>query len=468
MTRFLFTLLFIVSSLSFAESIKDLERKIKRNEKKIAEAKEDKRNVDTSIKKIASKIREEERYYKKIEKVVNEANNELQVNKKRLESSRKKLLMLSDESSRLKEEKDQIEKEVVEFLIERYSMTIGIEHSKQESLSEIVDKEVYTMILANSKQEVLDLNIDYLKVNRAIRTNEDRTKDLVQYIAKQEDIQKKYEKLKEKQQVVLKSLNSKHKIYQGYLQNILNKQMQIKDLLGNLNILKKKEIKREKDRIARAKAEAKRKALAAKKKREAAERKKKALAAAKKKKTSKKQQTTSKIVRDDDVELTPETKQMKLVSREDLDNDIDIEVRKLGSSAKGVKISTYRGSKTIAPLKSYTITKKFGKYYDKVYKMQLFNESVSLKTKRKNAKVFNVLRGQVVYAKQNSGLLENVVIVKHRGNLHTIYSHLDKISPTLKVGKWIPKGYVVGRINDTLMFQATKNSRYINPVQLFK
>ena len=53
--------------------------------------------------------------------------------------------------------------------------------------------------------------------------------------------------------------------------------------------------------------------------------------------------------------------------------------------------------------------------------MELFNESVALKTKIPNAKVFSVFKGQVVYAKQNSGLLANVVIVKHSNNLHTIY-----------------------------------------------
>ena len=72
-----------------------------------------------------------------------------------------------------------------------------------------------------------------------------------------------------------------------------------------------------------------------------------------------------------------------------------------------------------------------------------------------------------MYAKKNSGMLENVVIIQHKGGLHTIYSHLDKISPTLKVGKWIKKGYVVGRIDDTLTFQATKNSAHINPKDLF-
>ena len=55
-----------------------------------------------------------------------------------------------------------------------------------------------------------------------------------------------------------------------------------------------------------------------------------------------------------------------------------------------------------------------------------------------------------------------------KNGLHTIYSHLDQISPSLKVGRWIKKGYVVGRVNDTLTFQATKNELHINPKDLFR
>ncbi len=65
-------------------------------------------------------------------------------------------------------------------------------------------------------------------------------------------------------------------------------------------------------------------------------------------------------------------------------------------------------------------------------------------------------------------MLENVVIVQHSNGLHTIYSHLDEIAPTLKVGKWIKKGYVIGRVSDTLNFQATKNSYHVNPKDLFR
>ena len=62
----------------------------------------------------------------------------------------------------------------------------------------------------------------------------------------------------------------------------------------------------------------------------------------------------------------------------------------------------------------------------------------------------------------------NVVIVKHSKGLHTVYSQLSNIPKSLRVGKWIPKGYVIGRVKDTLIFQATKNNRYINPIKLFK
>ena len=157
-----------------------------------------------------------------------------------------------------------------------------------------------------------------------------------------------------------------------------------------------------------------------------------------------------------------------MISKQILQEDIDLSVKNIGSSIKGIKVSRYKGVKTIAPLKSYKVVKKFGKYYDPVYKIELFNESISLKSKVKNAKVHSVLRGKVVYAKTDAGTLGNVVIVKHSNNLHTVYSQLSNIPRTLKVGKWIPKGYVVGRVNDILEFQATKNSKYIDPMKLVK
>lgn len=444
-------LFFSLLLFSFADaSVKDIEKKISSNKKEFKDIASRKKNINSNIKSLANQINDEEEAYAKIVSVLDTTNTQLILNKIKLSSAKDKVKKLQSESSRLTKIREKIEKDVVDFVIERYAMSMGIEQANKESLKDVIGKEVYTLVFDNNKQEILDININYLKVNNQIRDNERKIDELNKFLEEQRKIKEKYKDLETTYEKKLESLKQQHKKYQKSLQTIINKQNKITDLLGSLNILKKEEIKKEEQRIRKAKELARRK--------EAARKKAEAARLAKLKKIAKK-----------DVDLpTKETKQMKFKKKKELDKDINVEVRKIGSSAKGIKISKYNGRKTIAPLKSYKVEKKFGKYYDDVYKMELFNESVSLKTKIPNAKVLSVFKGQIVYAKQNSGLLANVVIVKHNHGLHTIYSHLDQISPTLKVGKWIPKGYVVGRINDTLEFQATKDSKYIDPMRLIK
>ncbi len=444
---------FIVSYSLLYGSIKDIENKINTNKKAFSSISSKKDNLSNNIKALANRINEEEKAYQNIINILDTTNTQLVLNKMRLQSAKSKIDKLKAESEKLTKIKNKIEQDVVDFVIERYAMSMGIEQANKESLQDVIGKEVYTLVFDNTKQEILDININYLKVNNQIRDNERKIREINTYLNKQNSIKERYKNLEITHEKKLESLKKQHKKYQLSLQKTIDKQNQITDLLGSLNILKKEEIKKEEERIRKEKEKQRKKEL--ERKRKERQEKLAKLKAAKK-------ETTKEVI------PSKKTKQMKFEKRKDLDKDIDVEVRKIGSSAKGIKISKYNGVKTMAPLKSYNITKKFGKYYDDVYRMELFNESVSLKTKIPNAKVFSVFRGQVVYAKQNSGLLANVVIVKHKNNLHTIYSHLDKISPTLTVGKWIPKGYVVGRINDTLEFQATKNSKYIDPMKLIK
>jgi len=440
---------------SFTEaSVKDIENKIKNNKKEFKNIISRKDNINSNLKSLAKKINDEEEAYKKITSVLDSTNTQLFLNKIKLSSAKVKVNKLKAESKKLINVKEKIEKDVVDFVIERYAMSMGIEQANKESLKDVIGKEIYTLVFDNNKQEMLDININYLKINNQIRDNERKIDTLNKYLEKQKSTKEKYRELEVAYEKKLETLKKEHLIYQNNLQRIINKQNKVTDLLGSLNILKKEEIKKEERRIKKAKAEQRRKAERIKK--------------AQKAKQAKLAKLKKSMQNRDEVIPSSKTKQMKFEKKKELDKNIDVEVRKIGSSAKGIKISKYRGKKTIAPLKSYTVVKKFGKYYDDVYKMELFNESVSLKTKIPNAKVLSVFKGQIVYAKENSGLLAKVVIVKHSNGLHTIYSHLDKISPTLKVGNWIPKGYVVGRVNDTLEFQATKDSKYINPMRLIK
>jgi murein DD-endopeptidase MepM/ murein hydrolase activator NlpD len=145
----------------------------------------------------------------------------------------------------------------------------------------------------------------------------------------------------------------------------------------------------------------------------------------------------------------------------------NVNVRQIGSSYQHGKLVKYRGEKTIAPLKSYTVAQNFGNYVDPIYKIKIFNESVILRSRSKNAKVINVLDGSVIYA-DKTPMLDHVVIVKNKNNIHTIYAHLSKIAPTVRVGKRLKKGYVLGRVQRDLTFEVTQNERHLNPMRLIK
>lgn len=140
-------------------------------------------------------------------------------------------------------------------------------------------------------------------------------------------------------------------------------------------------------------------------------------------------------------------------------------IRQLGSSYQSGNIKKYTGKKTIAPLDSFTVKQKFGNYLDPIYNIKIFNENVILRSTKSDATVRSVLDGKVVFAKDTS-MLQRVVIIEHNNGIHTIYAHLDKIAPTIKVGKNVKKGSVVGRIKNDLTFEVTQENFHINPLEL--
>ncbi|MBM0636608.1 peptidoglycan DD-metalloendopeptidase family protein [Campylobacter sp. VicNov18] len=140
-------------------------------------------------------------------------------------------------------------------------------------------------------------------------------------------------------------------------------------------------------------------------------------------------------------------------------------IRQLGSSYQESSVKRYTGKKTIAPLDSFIVKQKFGNYIDPIYNIKIFNENVVLRSNKSDAIVKNVLDGKIVFAKDTS-MLDRVVIVEHDNGIHTIYAHLNKIAPNIKVGKNIKKGAVVGRIKNDLTFEVTQKNFHINPLEL--
>ena len=443
MNKILFILLLIFSNTAFS-STKAIDNKIKSNKNSLNKNVSKKKQTSLKVKSLANKINEQNKNIIKLEKNIKKVNSDINEHEKLLEESKAKLEELRKRSTNLIKEKKGNEVQIVDTIIEDFSTSIALKLASKNTLGELIDSEIYTILSENSKDQILKLDNNYDLLTNNTKENQKKIKTISSYIEERKKTKKTLSTLKNKHSKSLNSLEDQHKSYQQELKKVAQQQESLKKLLSNLNILKEEELRKERIRTAKLQ-----RILALKKKKAEAKKKKK-------------KKSSSKTVKEEEPIQTAEVRNQKYAK------NLNLDVKKIGSATSGVKVVRYRGKKTIAPLKSFNVVKKFGSYYDPIYKIKLFNESIVLKTKRPKAKVVSVLNGKVVYAKKNSGMLENVVIIQHENGLHTIYSHLDEIAPTLKVGKWIKKGYVVGRVNNNLTFQATKNSSHINPKDLFK
>ncbi len=445
--KILFAVVVIFISL-FGADIKKIDQKIKYNKNILDAQKAEQSKTNEKIKVLANSLSEEENKYQQIDSNLKKISANIASNKEKLEEAKKEIELLTQKSKIIEQYKASVEEKIVNSVVNKYTTTIGRDLLDKKTVHEIIEKEKYKLIFENSKESILKSNIEYFQVTNQKNDNDAKRVELEKFINAGIAEEKRFIELKKAQQTSVESLKAKHSDYQKELKAIVKKQNQLNSLLSQLNIVKETEL----EKIKRAELKAKRD-----------QERKDRLAAAEAKRLAKKatDSTTSQE------EETSKSKEIKIISREMLENDADIKVRNMGNTNQGIRLSDSKNIKMQPPLSSYTVSKKFGPYVDPVYKIELFNESVSLQSNTKNEKVFSALKGQVVYAKNDAGSLGNVVILKHSGDIHTIYSQLSQIAPTLSVGKVIPQGYVVGRVEDTLVFQATKNNKYLNPLELF-
>jgi murein DD-endopeptidase MepM/ murein hydrolase activator NlpD len=435
-----FFVLSICLSTIFGASSSNIDKKIQKNKEILDSTDDKKQNTALKLKDLADKIESQNENITNLEKDIKQINSDIEEHQKMLEESKSKLDELQSKSSQLIKEKTTSEEQIVDTIIEEFSVSIALKLVSEDSLQELIDNEIYTLLSQHSKEKVSKLNTNYSTLYANTKNNQKDIEKIASYIEDRQKTKNKLTSLREKHTNSLANLEQQHKSYQEELNKVAKEQESLKNLLSELNILKEEEIKK-----AEREAEDKRRKL-------------QELLAQKK---SSSQKTAEDDVPEDEIQTSD-------VRNQRYAKTLNLDVRKIGSSTEGITIIKYKGPKTIAPLKSFKVVKNFGTYYDPVYKIKLFNESIVLKSDEPKAKVVSVLNGKVVYAKKNAGMLDNVVIIQHEGGLHTIYSHLDEISPTLVVGKWIQQGYVVGRVNDTLMFQATKDSSHIDPKDLFR
>ena len=432
--------------------------KIKSSKKNLSATSSAKKHASRKLGKIAKDIKSAEKDIVFLErKIVNLEKDQ--------EKTEKQYEVLKGELKRSEEELSQTAKELkakakvfISLLSEQFSIVFAMEHSHAPTQKSILSHEVYSAYKKQNAKVLQTLKSDILALKKSKKRKEklrnNRQSEIKRIVKKRES----YAQQKVAKEKLRKKLSVDEEKYNAKLEKIEDKQNSLRATLAKLNILHTQEVE-----DARKRALARKKAMRLEKERQRKIRDAKTLARAKARKakealrkaTTKEEKTQARLAAKE-----AEVEEKKVYKESE-------KVRQVNSSYKKSKTYAYRGKKTISPLSGAKVIKKFGTYVDPIYKIKIFNESITLKAKIKNAKVKNVLNGKVVFSGKSS-MLGNVVVVLHSSKIHTVYAGLSKIAPTIRVGRKIKKGYVVGKVNEKLIFQATKNSKHINPLRLIK
>ena len=345
----------------------------------------------------------------------------LSVQVKELESSAKaadaSLNTLIAQNKDLLAEQKRIEASLLAIISKRFAYDLIVPKNYIESEESIISAEILNSLTKDSQNEVNKIAKDYSKTINSIKSQTDKISAIKLDLAEFRSKQNKLIALQTKQKKDLAKLKSDKDSYEKELSAIQAEQDELRKTLEKLAII----AKNEEEEKARAQQKAK-------------------LEEAKKAKNNEK---------------------LASQSQKTAKND----VRQVGSSYQMSQVKRYTGAKTIAPLEKFTLKQAFGDYTDPIYKIKIFNESVVLRSALSDAVVKNVLDGKVVFAKETP-LLQKVVIVENKDGIHTIYAHLSKIAPTIKVGSRLKKGYVIGRVERDLTFEVTQKNYHINPMEL--
>ena len=400
----LFLLLF---SFSFAGST---DKKIKKTSSELSSYSKNYTKLNKKMAQTARAILKQKRELVKQEKILKALKKELSLKELSYKDNTKQLKGMRSTQEKLKSQQDRIETKLMHVISKSVSLSVVLDEDFSESEESIIEFEVLQAMLKQEKLEAKKLSTKFFDNAKEINSLHKHSSALESSIVSIDKKRKKALKIQTSNKQALAKLTKDKKAYKQKLKKVLNRQSTLKRTLAKLNIVKVDEARKRKEEAARKKAFAKKKI--------------------------------------------------------NLDEKLPT-VKKHGSSYQAVKTKKYRGSKTIAPLDRYIITKKYGTYTDPIYGIKIFNESISLKPKTSNAKVKTVFNGKVIYA-DKTAVLKNIVIVEHKNGLHTIYANLSQISPNIKKGKKIKRGYTIGRVENELVFEVTQKSYHINPIRLFK
>ena len=378
----------------------NIDKKIITTKKTLKQTKTKISNMNSQLDSIVKKINKEETYLSNINKQILELNKKIKDLELSLNNNNKHLSNLDFQKKALIQKKNNLEKKVIDFIANNYY----IQNSNITSQKDLINDEILKVVAKESAKKMDKISSLYSDIDTQIQkiTNTiNKIKNTKMTLQKRKQ---ELAKLKIKQQQNIKQLQAIKLKYKKELQKIISNQNKLQNQLSKLNIIKTKELQKQ---------------------RELAKKRLKAM------------------------------KESKKIAKID-----KVKVKNYGNIYMKSKTIKYRGRKTIPPVRG-VITKKFGAYTDPVYKIALYNDSITIATKP-NTKVRAIFNGIVVYVDKKT----KMIVIKHNNRLHSIYAKLSRISPFIKKGYRVKKGEVIAKVDRELEFEITYKTLPINPLQV--
>lgn len=362
------------------------------------------RQISQKLETLGAQINQQNQKIATLEKSIEETNRVIEKNESAFRDKKHDLESLEARLAEVDQKQKEVEAHLVEVVAQELSYVMMLNRYQAKSAEDLVLEEAFKALGAQMRGRSHELATQRLALQKESQHLNGSILELRRFIHSQEQNRHRLHELKEQHKELALALNKERIEYDAELKRVVEERDSLKGILVQLNITKEQEEERAKR-------------LAQERERERA-------------KSSEK----------------------------------PLEVRQVATAYHDVRTVKYTGERTIPPLERFSIERKFGPYYDPVYKLKVFNESVIFNALDSEAKVRSVMDGKVVFAKETP-ILQKVVIIEHKNSLHTIYAHLDKIAPTIKPGTPVKKGYIIGRTDRKLMFEVTQKDRHIDPLE---
>ena len=400
-------LFFVFLCLIQLQANQEINQKISKNKTALENQKKKEAQVNQKLQELGKEVNKQKEELSTIENIIKESETNISKNKQEYSKKETLIKTLSSNQESLYQKRKDIELAIIDLVAKDISCAILLNDFQPESIRDLITEESFKVLNNTTKKELANLSQQQTQIIQDLKTLHKEIAQLQSFIDSENKKRANLKDLQAKQKKALNAYQKEIDKYNQELQQITKERDSLQEILVQLNILKSQEEEKRKKREELAKTK----------------------------------NTT-----------TPKSTQS------------DFDVRQVASSYHNISTTKYKGAKTIAPLDNFKIDKRFGPYYDPVYKMKVFNESITL-ISIGDDKVKSVLDGKVIFAK-DTPILKKVIIIEHQNNMHTIYAQLDKIAPTIKPGSIVKKGYTIGRINNALEFEVTLKDKHIDPLEL--